>query len=173
MVVVTFSTALSLHGKNSGWLKAIVVRYSKKREYRELNNFQWDVSLKTVTLTPTLSHYYVLLAVSWRSAMLSWYVFLLWKAFHIILSSTVNEVKLWNGHLRHKEPPWIKPLLLTRLTLLFRRPARSFACGWPVTGSCSRTRWGRRSAPEHRTPSRRSSWRRSCACRCSMKEAEN
>lgn len=154
MVVVTFSTPLSQHGKNSGWLKAIVVRYSKKREYRELNNFQWAVSLKTVTLTPTLSHYYVLLAVTWRPATLSCYVFLLWKAFHIILSSPAN-------------------LLLMRLTLLFRRPVRSFACGWPVTGSCSRTRWGRRSAPERRMPSRRSSWRRSSACRCSMKETEN
>lgn len=56
------------------------------------------------------------------------------------------------------------------LTLRSQRPVQSCVCGSLVTESRNRTRWGRRSAPGRRTPSRHSSWRRSSGCRCSVEK---
>lgn len=54
------------------------------------------------------------------------------------------------------------------LTPRSQRPVQSCVCGSLATESRNRTRWGRRSAPGRRTPSRHSSWRRSSGCRCSV-----
>lgn len=56
------------------------------------------------------------------------------------------------------------------LTLRSQRPVQSCVFGLLVTDSRNRTRWGRRSAPGRRTPSRHSSWRRSSGCRCSVEK---
>lgn len=60
--------------------------------------------------------------------------------------------------------------IMISLTLLFQRPAQSCVCGWLATESCSQTQWGRRSAPERRTPSHHSNWMRNSGCQCSTEK---
>ena len=54
-----------------------------------------------------------------------------------------------------------------QLTLRWWRPAGGCVCGLRRPACCNQTPEGRKSGPERRTPSHRSSWTRSSGCLCS------